>query len=356
MRVLSGPTIFDGDGNALVTAAHQINPTGAQERSIVLFDHSFTPLPDTFGGDTIAGGAQDDVIFGQLGHDAIQGDSSAIDDNGAITVNFAVLRESVEDWAGAGTDGDDYIEGNGGNDLIFGNLGQDDIIGGSSDQFSLTLRDQRPDGSDTIFGGAGTRLERNNFGDVSSRGHARDADTILGDNGNIFRLVGINGAPNSPASFISFNYDTYDATLKIIPRAYVLLDYTQGGDPSDLGAADLVHGEMGDDTIHLMTGNDVGFGESHDDDIYGGTGHDRMYGGTGEDGMLGDDGKILTSRNGLIESLNSLFAPNLQVLISTPTTPNIGTVVAIANNLKKEADLTAFELAPNGKSVIWASF
>ena len=55
-------------------------------------------------------------------------------------------------------DGDDYIEGNGGNDLIFGNLGQDDIIGGSSNLFSLTTPAQRPDGTDLIFGGAGTDI------------------------------------------------------------------------------------------------------------------------------------------------------------------------------------------------------
>ena len=48
-----------------------------------------------------------------------------------------MTRLSVEDMAGVGTDGDDYIEGNGGNDLIFGNLGQDDLIGDSSNQFSL---------------------------------------------------------------------------------------------------------------------------------------------------------------------------------------------------------------------------
>ena len=60
-----------------------------------------------------------------------------------------------------------------------------------------------------------------------------------------------------------------------------------------------------------MVGNDVLFGDGQDDDIYGGTGNDRIYGGTGEDGILGDDGVILTSRNGLTEPLNRLFAPNL---------------------------------------------
>ena len=58
----------------------------------------------------------------------------------------------------AATDGQDYIEGGGGNDVIFGGLGQDDIVGGSSNFFSLTTPNKRPDGDDIIFGGAGTQI------------------------------------------------------------------------------------------------------------------------------------------------------------------------------------------------------
>ena len=91
----------------------------------------------------------------------------------------------------------------------------------------------------------------------------------------------------------------------------MFLDYTFGGAPTDQGSDDLIHGEDGDDTIYGMVGNDVIFGEGQDDDLFGGAGSDRIYGGTGEDGILGDDGWILTSRNGLTEPLNLLFAPNL---------------------------------------------
>src|SRR5262249_51497592 len=143
-----------------------------------------------------------------------------------------VVRPTFE---GAG-DGDDYIEGNGGNDVIFGGRGQDDIIGGSSDLFSLVLPTQRPAGSDLIFGGAGTDTTRNDIGEATAArgaglpggapadliinnagGHAQDADTIIGDNGRILRLVGVNRAqrPNadtyadgvwSTGGFLNFNY------------------------------------------------------------------------------------------------------------------------------------------------------
>ena len=97
------------------------------------------------------GNAGDDTLLGQGGNDTIQGD-------GSITLAVSAGRNpddtlavtpSSEDFAGAGSDGDDYIEGNAGDDLIFGNLGQDDIIGGSSSLFGLG---GTADSADLIFG------------------------------------------------------------------------------------------------------------------------------------------------------------------------------------------------------------
>src|SRR5205823_6215866 len=123
--------------------------------------------------------------------------------------------------------------------------------------------DLRPDGSDVIFGGAGTRIARNDPGDISVSGHARDADYILADNGNVYRLVGTGHADGG--GFVSYNYDTY-GPAKVIARAARLLDYTPGvASPSDIGGADLVRGEGGDDFIHGETGNDVLFGDGQDD-------------------------------------------------------------------------------------------
>ncbi len=75
-------------------------------------------------------------------------------------------RQSVEDWAGPGSDGNDYVEGNAGSDVIYGDLGQDDLVGGSSDMFSLVSASQRSDASDTIYGGAGTRDGIDDQGDL----------------------------------------------------------------------------------------------------------------------------------------------------------------------------------------------
>lgn len=259
--------------------------------------------------------------------------------------NALFLRPSLD---GTG-DGQDYIEGNSGNDILLGNQNQDDLIGGSSDMFSLTdvsaivARSLRPDGSDLIFGGSGVAIARNAIGDASidangnitttANGHANDSDAIVGDNGDIIRLVGINGQVAPPVGnviltgnigqagnpvqsfngFLRFNYDTstaegtaYDETAKIVARAVRLLDYTPGGPDfapllqvNDIGAADEVHGESGDDFIYGGKGSDWLYGDGQSDDILGGYGNDWISGGTGDDGIIGDDGRIFTSRNSL---------------------------------------------------------
>ncbi|HEX5857107.1 MAG TPA: hypothetical protein VFY91_03265, partial [Microbacterium sp.] len=346
-RVLSGTEIYSTAlltaGNALVTAAWQNSPAGATawtDFRITFLDHALDTPADRFGSDYIAGGAHDDMIFGQLGNDVIQGDGSIDIAVGAVrdANGLLVLAPSVE----ATTDGDDYIEGGGGSDVVFGNLGRDDIIGGSSSLFSLTTKAQRPDGADLLFGGAGTDVGRND----DSALHGRDSDNIVGDNGSILRLVtaGTGGA----TAYRTFTYDGYGETVRLLPRAVELLDYTPGGPDfassaltGDVIGNDEVHGESGDDTVYAGGGNDVVFGDAGDDDLIGGWGHDWISGGTGVDGILGDDGRIFTSRNGSTEPLNGVTAVNVQVEIATPGRVQVA-VLYPAGRLNKRVDLTPF--------------
>ncbi len=342
-------------------------------------------LAGSFGDDYIAGGAANDMIFAQLGDDVVQGDGAI---EGALagtpvgaervaapdialtptltvpTIGTLSVTASFE----AATDGDDYIEGNGGDDVVFGNLGQDDIVGGSSGLFSLTGADLRPDGSDMLFGGAGLRIERdaavttaNADTIVPAEAHARDADTMIGDNGNIIRLVGTEGVDGG--GFLQFVYDDY-SSLKIVPRAVVALDYTAGGPDysaaalDDIGGADEIHGESGDDTVYGLRGDDVLFGDGEDDDLIGGWGHEWISAGTGIDGVLGDDGRIMTSRNGnLGEPLHGIagLANNeMDVTISTPGKIQTA-VINPAGALKKTVDLTPFYATPAGDPLTDAS-
>ena len=366
-RALIGDRIYGDDGKDRVDRESMFdNPGGIPvwaDWKIELLDSSPTDEiadPTGFNSDYLAGGANDDMIFGQAGDDTIQGDGSIAGKLEGTPV--AAHREAdgtltVVPSFGSVADGDDYIEGNGGADTIFGNLGQDDIIGGSSDQFGLVTRGSRQDGADLIFGGAGTEIGRADAGDTSNEGHARDADMILGDNGNIFRLVGSNGA--NSGGYLTFSYDNYSGTLRIVPRAAQLLDYTPGGsdvDPAaattDIGGADEIHGESGDDVIYGMLGPDLLFGEGQDDDIIGGYGSDWIAAGAGDDGVLGDDGRIYTSRNDTIdEPLYGIagYLPNeLDQLIRTPGNKQVATI-NVTGELKKTVNLEPYFVALAGR-------
>ena len=261
-------------GQAQVDGARRNDPRGNPiwgDYGITLLDHARTTTTDLFGSDYLAGGAADDLIFGQLGNDTIQGDGNI--DNGAYANRGSdgLLTVTVGTGTMLQSDGDDYIEGGGGYDLVFGDGGRDDIIGGSSDLFGLAgAKDLRPDVNDLLFGGAGSSADRNN----QSTGHGTDSDAILGDNGRILRLVGATGA------FLSFTYDvaytpsstvTNGDPVRLLPRAVTLLDYTPGGpdrEPTlfplmnqnlaatygsmtvDIWGADEIHGEAGNDTVH----------------------------------------------------------------------------------------------------------
>jgi Ca2+-binding RTX toxin-like protein len=352
LRVLIGTTIYSvaltTAGDALVTATWQNNPGGMTawtDFRITILDHDAATAADRYGDDYIAGGAGDDTIFGQLGNDTIQGDGSIDltvgarrDANGDL-----VLNGSVE----AATDGDDYIEGGGGSDVVFGNLGRDDIIGGSSSLFSLDTKQRRPDTADLLFGGAGTKAGRND----DTALHGRDSDNIVGDNGDILRLVGTNGGAGG--QYLAFTYDNYGEAVKLLPRAVRLLDYTPGGPDlvpgsltGDVYGNDELHGEAGDDTIYGGAGNDVIFGDAGDDDLIGGWGHDWISGGTGIDGILGDDGRIFTSRNGQTEVLNGLTTATTQIEITTPGRVQVA-VIFPTGKLTKRVDLTPFAVDGN---------
>lgn len=359
-RVLTDAQIYDTAegtaGKVMVKPDWQANPDGSPawaDFRITLLEMNVDAF--TFGNDYIAGGAQDDTIFGQLGNDVIQGDGTTdITQTGGKRVsasrdgtNTLLLNPSFD----ASTNGNDYIEGNGGNDVIFGNQGQDDIIGGSSDLFSLTTAGLRADGADIIFGGSGIAVARDALGNVTDDGHAADSDMILGDNGNIYRIV------NSDGKSVTFNYDSYSPTVRIVVRGAEMLDYTPGGSDfnkdrtlSDRGAADEIHGESGDDFIFGMVGNDVLFGDAQNDSIVAGYGADWVSGGTGDDGILGDDGLIFASRNSTEfgEPLYNI-KPIAADQINLATKDDQGILIGLLNvekALKYTADLTPDNLDP----------
>lgn len=395
-RALTAATIYTTTESAINTNvgdSWQSDPNDAVGRDIQLLDHSDAVLANPlgrFGQDVMAGGADDDMMFGQLGDDLMQGDGSI--GTTAVVGPFISRQIDVTDLGSnpdtdatlyfyipeaESKDGDDYMEGNGGRDLMYGGLGQDDMIGGSSELFGLITEAMRPDDSDVMFGGAGIDTGRNDLGDATQNaektitptasGNGLDADYLMGDNANIYRLI-----LAATDSYLRFNYDSAYG-IRIVPRAMQQLDYHLGGAdyntgvysvsgqaqpaglPADNGGADLIHGESGDDVIFGMTGSDVLFGDGQDDDIVGGYGHDWISGGTGQDGVLGDDGLVLTSRNSttgeVLYGIAGLLATDpdtrvsngnvLNELIATPGSIQTA-VINLTGQLKKTMDLVPF--------------
>jgi Ca2+-binding RTX toxin-like protein len=115
----------------------------------------------------------------------------------------------------------------------------------------------------------------------------------------------------------------------------------------DIGGADEIHGEAGDDIAYGGAGSDVMFGDAQDDDLIGGYGNDWISGGTGDDGILGDDGRIFTSRNGTPEPLSGVATATTQALIEGNGNGTINWTTYVTGSLQKNVDLTPFNLDPD---------
>ncbi|MGH3337202.1 MAG: hypothetical protein ACRDOZ_15475, partial [Nocardioides sp.] len=305
------------------------------------------------GDDYIEGNGGDDTIFGGYGQDDLVGDSSDLYISGLLG-QLVKIDNLPGEWRIVGVSSDGLTLNLLGRELLaaeqqsgphvrtikIGALAATGTVTITpTGRFSMTISratdwhsvgycigaNCRPVGADLIFGADGTAIARNDAGAgtfaadgsiiISQGGHARDSDAIAGDNAQIFRIVGTNGSQSTPNAFLTFRYDNHPGSLRIVPRAIQLLDYTFGGPAfkpeqaaSDRGFADEIHGEGGDDFVYGMKGNDVLFGEGQDDDLLGGYGDDWISGGTGDDGILGDDGRIYTSRSGTAEPLYGLSA------------------------------------------------
>lgn len=202
------------------------------ERTITLLDLGLGTAPGRFGGDTINGDSETDVILGERGDDTIHGDG-----------------------------GDDYIEGGQDSDTIDGDAGSDDIVGGEFTPFSGSgaATVGQLDAGDTIRGGD-------------------DSDAVLGDNGSLLR---------DPAATMS------DLTKGrgITERAIQLYDL--GDTPTaDTSGADFIHGNAGVDVVLAQSGTDRVLADGASDYAEGGPDADWIEGGDGSDDLVGGSSAI----------------------------------------------------------------
>src|SRR5439155_686709 len=339
------------------------------------------------GDDILIGGTGNDMLDGGAGNDLIFGDNVQLDRTATLG-NFANPR--FRDLTG--TQIYSTTAATMGQALVDGRSQVDPLASSWWGDFQITMFDlastnptlfgndyiEGGAGNDIIFGGSGTMVGLNDAGNTSANGQAHDADAIVANNGDIFRLVGTNavaGQGAGPNGFLQFNYDVFgnpSATERIIPRAVTLIDYTPGGPdyagtagplvPGDVGGTPVngvlkgseIHGEAGNDFIYGGPGNGVIFGDGQNDSIVGGYGADWISGGTGDDGILGDDGLIFSSRNSsaLGEPLYGIAAiPASQIsLLIQDSNDQINAIINVNGALTYSADLTPDNVDPNTAS------
>lgn len=271
-----GADVIDGgsglDAIAGDNARILLSTAAGAKPAITVFDTGRNAPTYTASGDTITGGTEDDLLFGQAGNDSIV--------------------------AGAGND---LAEGGAGTDSITGGDGDDAVIGGGST--AGAFNDQRtgadlPDAADSLDAGAGNDLVA---GD-NARLDPWTANVTATSPAWVIRLYDIQVRADVPAATDVAGSDQITGGTGD-DRLYGQAgnDSIRAGDGTDVvegdAGADTITGDAGDDT--LTGGNSTATGEMSADRSAGGQpdGVDQVDGGTGDDVIAGDNARLDRTAN-----------------------------------------------------------
>ena len=264
------------------------------------------------GEDWLFGNSESDIVNGGLGNDILHG-GAVNDDMDGGAGNDGIIGAGGDDTIHGG-DGDDWIDGSEGNDVVHGDAGDDSLHGGDDSDLLLgglgndfIYGDDGDDelrgdeGADILFGGAGNDLLKGRH----------DNDTLYGDDGDDY-LLGQNGddelyggegndildggnghdyidggAGIDRLSFATFIYAVeadlstnyfYSTNFGVHNYTIVNIEELEGSDLSDI-----LTGNIGDNVIYGLDGDDTIYGLDGDDTIYGLDGDDIIYAGSGAD-------------------------------------------------------------------------
>ena len=283
------------------------------------------------GGDTLAGGNDDDLYIVDTSTDFIVEDVGKGTDTVQSTVNITALAANVEnltligvningtgnaldnkitgttgennldgstgDDTLTGDDGDDTLLGDAGNDSLDGGAGADSLDGGDDNDTLIGGTE-----NDTLLGGAGTdKLDGGADNDLLDGGAGND--TMTGGTGNDTYFVD----STSDSVGEGLNEGTADLVKASVDHTlgsnFENLTLTGSDDIDGTGngqaniilgndGANKLSGLVGADTLDGGKDNDTLLGGSESDDLSGGEGNDSLDGETGADAMaggLGDD-------------------------------------------------------------------
>ncbi|MHC5737927.1 hypothetical protein [Nostoc sp.] len=198
-------------------------------------------------------------------------------------------------------DGDDVVKARNGNDIIFGEGGKDTLSGENGDDFLVGGTD-----ADNLNGGDGndtasyfTSATRVSVSLTTGTGWAGDAkgdrlQAIENLEGSEFEDLLIGDVGNNIISGLGGNDLIYGEAGDDWLDGDTGSDRLYGGDGNDLiyGEADedLLKGEAGNDNLNGGDSNDQLYGQDGSDTLNGDAGNDYLEGGTGDDLLYGSNG------------------------------------------------------------------
>ncbi|MEM7488049.1 MAG: calcium-binding protein [Pseudomonadota bacterium] len=286
-------------------------------------------LIGAFGDDSIAGNGGDDKIFGLFGDDSLLGD------DGDDTVSGGSGHDTVEGGAG-----EDRLLGGSGHDRIVGNTGNDEMFGGRGDDLLVW---NNGDGSDLMDGGRGDDRVQVNFDTDLVNDDLQNKDVAefsVTDQGVQFARIEVNDQTefglfqldirNTEALETNFGGgdDTAVIVDDVLDQIVLDLDGGDGIDTLDLSQAagavkvnlkkgmvqdstaenfenvigtefdDKISGDRQDNVISGLGGVDEIYGKGGDDILVANKGDDFVFGGRGNDLLVWNNGDGSDLMNG----------------------------------------------------------
>jgi Ca2+-binding RTX toxin-like protein len=265
-NVLTAAELAGGDGDDLIM--------GGSGNDTLEGNNGFDLLDGGSGNDTLRGGDDDDVLIGGAGADIIDGgvgDDTASYETATIGIllNLATGQAtgdalgdtfiSIEQYEGS--EYDDTIIGDATNNILLGMGGNDTLEGGEGNDLL-----DGGDGNDTLRGDAGDDLLIGGAGVDDLDGGAGNDVLIGGADADVFNGGdGIDTVSYETAlQGISLNLATGEATGDARGDTFVSIERYQGSRFGDIlsgtdsddffiggGGADILRGELGNDTYQL---------------------------------------------------------------------------------------------------------
>ncbi len=239
------------------------------------------------GNDLLLGGAGADYMDGGLGYDTVTYENSSV----AVGVDLSGALPNSGDAAGdtffriesvIGTNFDDTLTGGNGDERLSGGDGNDTLRGGR--------------GNDILIGGNGDDILH---GDFPSLGYSNTgSNTLIGGQGNDVFIAGlsidvmIGGTGRDEASYLG----STSGVVVDLENTFLNSGLAAGdifSDVEDLRGSyfdDLLGGDVQDNRLIAMRGDDELFGRAGNDHLEGRAGADILDGGAGDDSLHGGDG------------------------------------------------------------------